>query len=121
MRQILAGYGLLYVGLMALLFWASPSAANIPDPTYEAAVTPEPTCQGWFASWRADKSDMRAIMKQSIKKATADTDVPEAWSLCLLMNVDYIINTILYGCNMGLPLDVAFAVTFEATGERCAQ
>lgn len=123
MREILTGYGLLYVLLMALLFWATPSAANTPLFTADDTVNvPEATCQAWNDSWRADKAGLRTSMRQSIKNALDESEgIPEAWGLCLLMNVDYIVNTILAGCDAGVPLNVAFIATLQATGNRCSQ
>ena len=116
MKKALIGYGLLYALLMALLLWAAPADAN------EPLVIPESTCQGWYVSWQADKTELRTAMRQSIKNSLDKTNDPalESWGLCLLMNVDYIINTILGGCDAGFPLDTSFVATLQATGNRCS-
>ena len=117
MRDILAGYALLWAALIALTLFATPAAAN------EPVVVPEPTCQGWYDSWRADKAELRTSMRQSIKSTLDEMDYSDddPFGLCLLMNVDYLINTILSGCDAGVPLRGAFIVTFHDTGVRCAQ
>ncbi len=116
MREILIGYLLLWAVLITMTLLTSPAAAN------EPIVAPEATCQGWYDSWRTDKAELRTAMKQAIKNTTDEMDYSdkEQFQLCLLMNVDYMINTILSGCDAKVPLRLAFTVTLQETGVRCA-
>ena len=111
MRKLMTGYVLLYVILIGLTLWASPASAGEPA----VAVT----CHSWGATWRDEPAVLRALVKRSFAKTQKRKGL-EMWGLCLLMNVDYFINTTLAGCDAGLPLDVAGPLALQGLGERCA-
>ena len=112
MRKVLIGYALLYVVLMALMLWAQSADANEPEVGY--------TCQEWYVSWQADKADLRTMIKQGIVDVVDDLPGLEEWRLCMLMNVDYLINTTLQGCDAGEPLNMAGPLVLKKLSVRCA-
>lgn len=113
---------LIYLFAAISFLFPAQSAANEPVFTAQFAVNEaevESTCQAWYVSWRTDKADLRAMIRESMMDVFDEGDI-EAWSLCLLMNVDYYINTVLRSCDVGMPLHIAGPAVLQALGERCA-
>jgi len=118
MRHLLTGFVLLYVILIGLTVWASPAAAE------PGAAT----CQDWYVSWQADKTELRNSIKTVImtSKALAVAEHGESaaldqYTLCMLMNVDFLVNTVLGMCDEGAPLDMAGPYVLGGLVNRCQQ
>ncbi len=123
MSKILIGITLLLWAVIGLLILARPAAANEPIFTaITAANEPAvaPTCYAWGRSWRTDKAELRTMIRKSFALAQ-NNPATQVWGLCLLMNVDYYINTVLMGCDSGLPFVRVAYPALVALGDRCAE